>query len=270
VSAGPGAGVADRFAALLADPAGCLIGCDYDGTLAPIVDDPAAAFPATGAVEALVRLASRVARVAVVTGRPAVEAVTLGGLDRVPGLVVFGLYGAQRWAAGVLVAPEPAPGLAGAGRDLMALLAHADSGLRLEAKGGSLAVHSRGASDPRGALESVRADLTAIAARHGLRVAPGRLVLELLPDGARHADKGAALSELVALTGARSLLYLGDDLGDLAAFEVCARLRAAGCPAWSVAAANTEAPQVAAAADVVVDGPGGVVELLSELAQLLG
>lgn len=261
--------VAEGFAALLADPEGALVACDYDGTLAPIVDDPAAALPATGAVEALTALAGRVAQVAVVTGRPAADAVDLAGLDAVPGLVVLGLYGAQRWSGGVLRLPAPAAGLAGAERDVVVLLESTGSGLRLERKGGALAVHSRGASDPKGALEGVRVQLSAIAAAHGLRIAPGRLVLELVPDDAGHPDKGAALSALVQQVHARSVLYVGDDVGDLPAFEVCGRLRAAGVNAWAVAAANEEAPQVAARADRVVDGPAGVVRLLTELAQLL-
>ena len=266
---GHGWSVAEGFAALLADPEGALVACDYDGTLAPIVDDPAAALPATGAVEALTSLARRVAQVAVVTGRPAADAVDLAGLDTVPGLLVLGLYGAQRWRAGVLQVPAPAAGLVGAERDLVALLQSTGPGLRLEHKGGALAVHSRGASDPEGALEGVRVQLSAIAAAHGLKLAAGRLVLELVPDDAGHPDKGMALSALVEQMHARSVLYVGDDVGDLPAFEVCGRLRAAGSSAWAVAAASEEAPQVAARADIVVDGPAGVVRLLTELAQLL-
>jgi trehalose 6-phosphate phosphatase len=261
---------AARFAALLADPTGSLVACDYDGTLAPIVEDPGAAVPAPGAVEALARLALRVARVAVVTGRPAGDAVRLGGLERVRGVVVLGLYGAQRWSDGVLVVPDPPPGLAAADSAVVTLLASADPGLWLERKGGSLAVHSRQAADPSGALERLLPVLTALAEQHGLQVVPGRLVLELLPAGAVQPDKGSALSGLVREVAARSVLFIGDDLGDLAAFEVCHRLRAAGVAAWSVAAANHEAPEVAQRADMVVDGPGGVVELLAELAQLLG
>lgn len=261
---------ADRFAQLLADPAGALVACDYDGTLAPIVDDPADAVPSPGVVEALAQLAARVAQVAVVTGRPAADAVRLGTLDRVPGVVVLGLYGAQRWSNGVLTAPDPPPGVANAEPVVAAMLAVADPGLRLELKGGSLAVHSRLAGDPQGALERLRPALTAVASEHGLQLVPGRLVLELLPDGSQQPDKGSALSALAAQVAARSVLYVGDDLGDLAAFAVCAQLRADGVDAWSVAAANPEAPQVAARADVVVDGPAGVVGLLSELAQLVG
>ena len=99
------------LAAIAADPAHALLATDYDGTLAPIVADPAAAIAAPGAVAALARLAGRVGTVAVITGRAAVDAVSLGGLAHVPGLIVLGHYGAQRWQAGVVSAPPVPPGV---------------------------------------------------------------------------------------------------------------------------------------------------------------
>ena len=82
------------LAALAAEPARALVASDYDGTLAQIVDDPANAVPVPGAVAALTRLATRVGTVAIITGRPAADAVSLGGLGDVPGLIVLGHYGA--------------------------------------------------------------------------------------------------------------------------------------------------------------------------------
>jgi trehalose 6-phosphate phosphatase len=79
-------------------------------------------------------------------------------------------------------------------------------------------------------------------------------------------DKGTALTGLAGERGARSVLFCGDDLGDLPAFAALRALRAGGIPGCAVASASAESPRVAAAADLVVDGPGGVVELLTELA----
>ena len=59
------------LAALLADPASALLATDFDGTLAPIVEDPDQARPYPGAVDALARLGSRLGAVVIVTGRPA-------------------------------------------------------------------------------------------------------------------------------------------------------------------------------------------------------
>src|SRR5580658_10495558 len=104
------------LAAMSADPAHALVATDYDGTLAPIVEDPAAAAPAPGAVAALAMLAGRAGTVAVITGRAAMDAVSLGGLADVPGLIVLGHYGAQRWQGGVLSEPPVPPGVQPSGR----------------------------------------------------------------------------------------------------------------------------------------------------------
>src|SRR2546422_145119 len=72
--------------ALLAAPGRAVVALDFDGTLAPIVDDPDQARAHPGAVPALSRLAPRVGSVAVITGRPAALAVRYGGFAGVPGL----------------------------------------------------------------------------------------------------------------------------------------------------------------------------------------
>ncbi|MCU0265985.1 MAG: trehalose-phosphatase [Actinomycetia bacterium] len=259
----------EGLAALLAEPGRALVACDYDGTLAPIVEHPDQALPAPGAIDALVAVAGVVGSVAVVTGRPAAAAVHLADLGRVPGIVVLGLYGAQRWpgaSAGTTSAPVPAPGLDAVRAALPDVVAGAPAGTYVEDKGGSLAVHTRRTADPPAALDAVRPALEQLAARHGLRLDPGRLVLELRPPG---ADKGLALEALVRERRARSVLFAGDDLGDLAAFEAVRRLRLAGVPGLTVASASTETPEVAAEADLVVPGPPGVVALLTSLARTL-
>src|SRR5258708_11781713 len=69
-----------------------------------------------GAAAGLRRLAPMAGTLAVITGRPAPEAVAVGGLDQVPGLIVLGSYGRQRWEAGRLTAPPAPPGVATARR----------------------------------------------------------------------------------------------------------------------------------------------------------
>jgi trehalose 6-phosphate phosphatase len=253
---------------MAADPARALIATDYDGTLAPIVDDPAAAVPAPGAVAALKRLAGRVGTVAIITGRAAADAVSLGGLADVPGLIVLGHYGAQRWQGGVLSEPPVPPGVQAAREALPGLLAAeaALKGATVEDKGTALAVHTRRAADPEAALALLREPLGRLADRAALTLEPGRLVLELRPSG---MDKGAALRGLAEERTARSVLFSGDDLGDLTAFAAIRRLRAEGIPGCAVASESMEAPQVAAAADLVVDGPAGIVRLLSALADAM-
>ncbi|MFG2579363.1 trehalose-phosphatase [Streptomyces malaysiensis] len=264
----------EGLAALLERPGRAVVGFDFDGTLAEIVPDPDQARAHPGAVPALSRLAPKVRSAAVITGRPAEVAVRYGGFagaEGLDGLVVLGLYGAERWdaASGALQAPEPHPGVAAVQAELPAVLEEhgASQGTWIEDKGRAVAVHTRRAEDPQATFERLRAPLHALAERHGLIVEPGRLVLELRPPG---MDKGVALTEYVRRTGAETVLYAGDDLGDLAAFAAVERLRAEGVPGVLVCSGSTEVTELAKRADLVVDGPAGVVELLSALADAVG
>lgn len=262
------AGGRDGLAALRATPGRALVAVDYDGTLAPIVADPAAARAHPRVLPALVRLAGIVGQVAVVTGRPPLQAVALGGLDAVPGLVVLGHYGYERWRDGQHTTPDLPPGLEQVRGQLPAVLARAGAdGATVEDKGLALAVHTRGASDPDATLERLRGPLTELAAAHHLVLEPGRAVLELRPGG---VDKGVALRRLVDEHDPSVVVFAGDDLGDLPAFDAVEALRADGLPGLLVCSGSAEVSAVAERADVVVDGPAGVAALLEALADELG
>ncbi|MEU5094095.1 trehalose-phosphatase [Streptomyces sp. NPDC020996] len=264
----------DGLAAVLAHPEKSVIALDFDGTLAPIVADPEQARAHPDAVPTLAALAPKVAAVAVVTGRPAGVAVRYGGFAGVPGLehlVVLGHYGAERWdaASGRVSAPAPDPGVAAVRAELPGFLDRigAWQGTWIEEKGRAVAVHTRRAGDPQAAFEALREPLAGLAARHGLVVEPGRLVLELRPPG---IDKGVALLEYVRDVSAGAVLYAGDDLGDLPAFAAVDKLRSDGVPGLLVCSGSDEVTELRERADVVVDGPAGVVRLLSALADQLG
>ena len=253
--------------AIAADPEHALIASDFDGTLSPIVPDPADARAYPGTADALGRLAAVVGTVAIITGRPAADAVELGGLAGVDGLIVLGHYGAERWQDGRVTAAPAPEGIAAVRAALPGVLAEAGvpAGTRIEDKGTALAVHTRQAADPHGTFERLREPVARLAAEKGLAVEPGRLVLEIRPSG---TDKGAALRGLVRERDARSVLFCGDDLGDLAAFAAVRDLRAEGVPGCAVACRNPESPQVAEAADFVVEGPAGIVAFLAGLVPL--
>ena len=257
------------LAALLAAPAGALIAVDFDGTLAPIVADPADARALPAAVSALRALSPLAGTLAVVTGRPALKAVEYGSLNEVPGIIVLGHYGTQRWQDGELFAPPPPEGLVVARERLPAVLAAAAApeGTWVEDKAEAIAVHTRRTADPMGALDAIRAPLLRLAAETGLRAEPGRLVLELRPPG---ADKGTALEKLAGQRGATAVMFCGDDLGDRPAFAAVRRMRAAGRPGLAVRSGSAEVGELAGEADLVVDGPDGVAALLAALAAEMG
>ncbi len=257
----------DGLAALLAGPGRALVALDFDGTLSPIVADPGAAAAHPGAAAALRRLASMLGTVAVITGRPAAQAVELGGFDGVPGLLVLGQYGLQRWESGRLETPPPPPGVQQARGELPALLERAGAlrGTWVEDKKHAVAVHTRRTADPDEALARVRGPLENLARRAGLAIEPGRMVIELRPAG---VDKGGALRGLATQRAAHAVMFCGDDLGDLTAFAAVRELREAGTPGLTVySRSGTEiVAELERRADLVVDGPDGVIALLDALA----
>jgi trehalose 6-phosphate phosphatase len=263
----------EGLAALLSNPERSVVALDFDGTLAPIVPDPDSARAHPGAVPALARLAPHLRAAVVVTGRPASVAVRYGGFAGVPGLerlTVLGHYGAERWDAvsGTVRAPAPHPGVGSVRAELPGFLDRMGAwrGTWIEDKGRAVAVHTRRTEDPQAAFEALREPIAELAARHGLIVEPGRLVLELRAPG---MDKGVALNGYLREVQAGPVLYAGDDLGDLAAFGAVEKRRADGLPGLLVCSGNEEVAELAARADLVVDGPAGVVRLLDALADEL-
>lgn len=260
-----GATAAERLARLAARADQVALCLDFDGTLAPIVDDPQAARPLPGVVELLGPLAARYAAVALISGRPAAY---LAEHAPAPGVRYLGLYGLEELRDGQLrVDPRLAaarPQVEAAAQDLQAHPAVTGSGAYLEDKTYAVAVHTRRLADPERWAAPIGAAASEIAARHGLEVLPGRLVWELRP--AVHSDKGDAVRRVVTESGARAVVVVGDDLGDLPAFAAAAELTAAPGQRLRVAVRSAEAPpELLAAADLVVDGPAGVRDLLRRL-----
>jgi trehalose 6-phosphate phosphatase len=128
-------------------------------------------------------------------------------------------------------------------------------------------VHTRRAHDPWAAFKAIRGALTSLADRHGLEAAPGRLVVDLRPPG---VDKGRSLEALARARAARAVLFAGDDLGDLPAYDAVVRLRQDGIPGLTVCSASAEVSELRERADLTVDGPPGVVAFLAALAAAIG
>jgi trehalose 6-phosphate phosphatase len=263
-----------RYAALVRAASSAVVALDFDGTLSPIVDDPEAAHIHPEASDVLVDLADAVAAVAVVTGRPARQALALGGLDDVGNLIgeggkelyLFGQYGNERWTSTQrrVISPRPPHGLATFLRELPRALRSVDAGdAFVEDKGLAVAVHTRRLEDPEAAFERLLPKLRDLAEQHDLVVEPGRNVIEIRSHG---MHKGLVVRTLVEELEAGAFLFAGDDLGDLEAFEAVGELAREGMPTLLVCSASTEESRLAALADVVVKGPEGVLDLLRQLA----
>jgi len=249
----------DPFRALRHRPTRSAVLLDFDGTLAPIVDDPDAAWPRDGVADVLGRLARKFALVAVLSGRPV---DFLAG--RLPAeVLISGLYGLELSQNG----RRSDHAQAGAWREVVADVAassdaHGPSGMRVERKGLSLTLHYR--TRPKLA-KAVKDWADGQAARSGLVAHPAKMSVELHPPV--DADKGSALIELCRAADVRAAMYVGDDRGDLPAFIALEQLATEGVDIVRVAVAGPETPvDVTEAADVLVEGTPGVLELLESLA----
>jgi trehalose 6-phosphate phosphatase len=197
---------------------------DFDGTLAPIQDDPEAVRAPDAARDALAGLVRRARRVAVISARPV--GFLAGRLGDVSGLELFGLYGLESSADGgrtvaTLPAAEPyAPVLA----EVVAAARAAFPGALVEDKRLACALHFRTTPDLE---QPIVAWAQERAGRDGLRIQHGRKVVELKPPV--DWDKGAAVRSV--LPGLAGAWYFGDDLGDLPAFAALAQAAGRGEPA---------------------------------------
>jgi trehalose 6-phosphate phosphatase len=259
-----------RYAAFVEQAASAVVGLDFDGTLSPIVDDPEQATIHPDAADVLVGLADVVGAVAVITGRPARQVLALGQLDEVGAaiaehgkeLFLFGQYGNERWSSTRrrIISPRPPAGLATFVRSVPGVLRRHDAAdAHLELKGLAVAVHTRRLPDPDAAYQRLLEPLRTLAAEHDLVVEPGRQVIEIRSGD---MDKGHAVRTIVEELGARAFLFAGDDLGDVEAFEAVADLREEGLATLLVCSGSDEQRALARLADVVVDGPDGVLDLL--------
>ena len=242
---------------------------DVDGTLSEIVPayDEASVSPSiAGRLE---RLCGLLPAVVAVSGRPALQARDMVGVER---MVYYGAHGLERWEKGEVctlvegadevrrLTGEVARGLAG---ELAGL-----PGVGFEDKGHTLAVHFRQAQDSEEAGERILSAAQRWAAPRGLAVRRGRMVVEVRPPG---VTKGSAVREVVRRFGLRAGIVVGDDETDADAFDMLHGLAAqGGFTGLAVLVRSPETPRrLLESADATVDGVGGVEGLLAWLEERL-
>lgn len=239
-------------------PAGLV--SDLDGTLSPIVDEPAAARPIPEVPELLRVLARQLAVVAIVTGRSAADARRmLGPVGR--DLLIVGNHGLEWLAPGADVpqTPERTDELRA---ELQAALTAVPTlrGVAIDDKGLSATVHYRAAADPEAAREALLAALRILPS--GIELREGRRSVELRLLGV--GDKGSAVARIADEHALRGLVVAGDDHTDVDMFRATDALRARGLSTLTLAVAGGAevSRAVSDAADVTVSSPEVLIRIL--------
>lgn len=229
-----------------------LVGCDFDGTMAPIVPDPGAASAEAGAMAALASLvAGARTHLAIISGRSLRVLEALTGAP--PGVILVGGHGAE-WETG-LIAPMRAETEALLRKlgEALDRIAERTPGATVERKRTGVAFHYRRASTEDGerALDEVR---RGPGSWPGVKLVPGKMVLELT---VLAASKGLAVQMLRERVGASAVLFIGDDVTDEEAF---ATLRPPDL--------GVKVGPGATVAEHRIGSPTEVVALLAKLAEL--
>jgi len=242
----------------LDDPGRAGLFTDFDGTLAPVVEDRDQARPLPGVAEALSALAGRWSLVAVVSGRPV--QFLLRHFSAIANLELVGVHGLERANRGrVTVLPDAEKWRPVISEAVAEARSAVPDGVEVEDKGISMVLHCRRAPSTFpwtvGWADS-EATSTGLVARRG------RLSVELLPPVP--VDKGAVVEELGA--GLSALCYLGDDTSDLPAFEALHHMRGPATTAVAVGVGSAEQPvELTGEVDVLLPGPADALELLRAL-----
>jgi trehalose 6-phosphate phosphatase len=172
----------------------------------------------------------------------------------VDGITYAGSHGAELLEPG---APEAtvAPAFEEWAPRVREFVASHDTGdLRVEHKGAIVALHWRGAEQEEERAREIADDA------NGFITHWGRKVLEIRPPV--EVNKGQAVRELIRRHGLEAALFAGDDATDLDAFDALD-----GLPAVRVGVRSDEGPSaIVERADLVVDGPEGMADVLAALA----
>ncbi|HWB20517.1 MAG TPA: trehalose-phosphatase [Phycisphaerales bacterium] len=186
-----------------------LVASDFDGTLSPIVDDPALARPNRESIVALHALASMPeTHAAVISGRSLRDLAALSGLSE--GVFLVGSHGSE-FDPDFLRRMDPKLiSLREEIRSSMARIADGIKGFQIEEKPASVAFHYRQAAD-HDAKHAVNLIMDGPAKMPGVYLKPGKMVMEL---SVVPTDKGHALAEIRHRVGASAALFIGDDQSD--------------------------------------------------------
>jgi len=188
---------------------------DVDGTISEIAPCPEEARVSPVCREQLAILTKRLELVAAISGRPALAAKEMIGVD---GMVYVGNNGLEQWHDGVLQfvegVKEYTPKVTAVLDELMSSLTV--EGISFENKGVALSVHYRRSPDRESARKCILDKIAASSVARDFRIQEGKMVVELRPPV--EVNKGAAVEALVKSYNLRGVIYVGDDISDVDAF----------------------------------------------------
>ena len=262
--------VATRIVEVLSHkPAGLF--SDFDGVLSEIAPTPDQAIAYPGAAEAIEALAANVDAVGVITGRAVDD---IGSRIAIDELYVVGNHGLEWSEQGSRRDHEAGTAAIEAVANVLeqtqAELAGQTDITKMiwENKRLSGTIHFRNVDDPAETEQLLLPIVQPLAEQNGLRCTTGKMIVELRP--LARVTKGTALTELIEKNGLESAVFIGDDVTDVDGFRALHELRAQGKHTLSVGVVTADAhPDIAAHSDVLVNSVEEIVDVLTQVAQIL-
>jgi len=182
-----------------------LFAFDYDGTLAPITDDPKRAVMKEETAVILKEL-NKLSPIAIITGRKSDDVKSLLPIDP---FIVIGNHGAEgtQSSGDLSQMKEECENWLNELTDLLPVFDKL--GIKIENKVFSLSFHFRGSSTPEIAENALQAMLSRLPRA---KVTKGKFVLNVLPE--MSIDKGKALDIVMKENNFQFGVYFGDDYTD--------------------------------------------------------
>ncbi len=256
-------------AVLSRHPAGLFT--DIDGTISQVARVPSEAFVDESPRASLRAIGSAITIVGAITGRGAADAATMLGLD---GTVVIGNHGYERLQGGErLIHPTALGSRASISTCTNLLLEIVEAtpqfaNVVVENKDLSASVHYRLVEDQGRTVELLRQLVAAIAELHELNVTEGKFVFEIRPRAL--VNKGTAIHDISIELGLAGVVYLGDDVTDVDAFQALESLRSPDVTTLSVGIVSAETHAIVRdSANLLIAGVEGCIELLAGVADRL-
>lgn len=255
--------------AVATNPTGLGLFLDFDGTLTPFVGASERIALTEDLLAAVSALSTSLGAVAVVSGRPLPFLVSA---FPDPAIQLGGVYGLESRVDGKV---GDAPGVdewlstLGAVRDELRPQLCALPGAALKDKRVSVVVHWTGGPAAVDVGDAIAHMMSTLATQTGLRLLPGKSAYELVPPVP--VDKGEFVRRLTRQTALTTIVCIGDDVGDLAAFEAAHEIGGLAIAVDDGVDGYRRTPEVVlAAADDVLRGPSAVARWLLDLSRAVG